>query len=404
MKCSGGISPGTPEMELLLHCARPAPGAPGATAPWPVMDWPRFQILATHHHLLPLAFRYLKSAANEGARVPAEWLEYFKRQSMQIATFNLRATGILRRLQRLARDQGTRLVPIKGPALALWAYGDIALRQFEDLDLVVRRGELLQTVELFQQEGYRLRELPSGADRLRYLATGHDWSLEQPQKPPHLDLKPVLIAHTLCGPESADWLVEALRPLAMDDGGELEAPGPEAMLLAVCVDGANEGWPKLSAVADVAALLASHGSADWAGLLRDAARLGQRRSVVVGVWLAASLLECPLPAALEEAARRDPAARRLAGDAARALAAGRLPSDVGSGAVWFASQTRDGWCGRLRFWFRLLFVPGAADLDVFALPKPLYPLYAFLRPFRLGWDAVWGRPRRIRSRPEVVSP
>lgn len=392
--------PPSPEMALLLRCA--APGAKPAEVP--VLDWPRFLALATHHHLLPPAARRLNAAADAGARVPGEWLEYFQRQAARISAFNLRAAGILRRLQRRAKERGIQLIPVKGPALAAWAYGDIARRQFEDLDLVVRHDDLLRAVEMLEAEGYRLRELPAGVDRRRYLATGQDWSMERSGKPPHLDLKPVLISHTLCGFESADWLLCASRPLATGDGGILEAPGPEAMLLAVCVDGANEGWPKLSAVADVAALLANQAGADWAGLLAEAGRLGQRRSLLTGAALAERLLACPLPAPLEEALRRDPLARRLAEEAARPLAAGRLPRDDAWRAARFAWRTRDDGRARWRYLRRVLCVPGAADLEAFALPPALDPLYACLRPVRLVWDALRGRSRRIPQPAEASSP
>ena len=393
MNASAAHLPRSPEMALLLRCVSPVPG----TVEIAVVDWPRFQALATHHHLLPLAYRGLKLAAAAGAAVPPEWLTLFKRQAHDIAAFNLRATGILRRLQRRAREQDVVLIPVKGPALAVWAYGSTSLRQFEDLDLVVRQDELLQAIGLLEQEGYRLRELRPGADRHRYLASLQDWSLQRPGEAPHLDLKPVLISHTLCGPESADYLFHSSRRLATGDGGDLESPGPEAMLLAVCVDGANESWPKLSAVADVAALLVTQSAADWPGLLADAKRLGQMRSVLVGVALAEILLGCPVPPSLAEALGCEVTAQRLALAVAQPLAAGRLPRDSGLQAARYAWKTRDDWRGRLRFLRRLLFVPGAADLGLVALPAVFYPLYAGLRPCRLAWDAVRGRPRRICS-------
>lgn len=393
MNASAAHLPRSPEMALLLRCISPMLG-PVEIA---IVDWPRFQTLATHHHLLPLAYRGLKLAAAAGAAVPSEWLTFLKHQAREIAAFNLRATGILRRLQRLARKQDVVLIPVKGPALAVWAYGSTSLRQFEDLDLVVRQDELLQAVGLLEQEGYRLRELRPGADRHRYLASRQDWSLQRPAEAPHLDLKPVLISHTLCGPESADYLLETSRRIDTGDDGDLESPGPEAMLLAVCVDGANESWPKLSAVADVAALLANHPNADWTGLVAEAKRLGQWRSLLVGVALADILLSGPMPSVFAEAIDRDATAQRLALAAARPLAAGRLPRDEGVQAARFAWKTRDDWRGRLRLLRRLLFIPGAADLDWVALPSALYPLYAGLRPYRLAWDAVRRRPRRICS-------
>lgn len=349
-----------------------------------------------NHHVVPLAYQALKTAAKRKAEVvPAEFLACFHRDYMAIAAHNLRATATLHRLQRLMEANGIRLVPIKGPALALLAYGSPSMRQFEDLDLVVRREDLLRAVGLLEQEGYVPREIPSTASRARYLASLQDWSLRKPGEALHLDLKPVLISHALSGPRTAEFLAQACRPLAMDGGRSLLAPGPEAMLLAVCLDGANEMWAKLSSVADAAMLLSAFPGADWAGLLREASRFGQKRSLWVGAQLAEILLACPLPEAFRPESRLDAAARRLAEmAAARLLAETSLQTGIVRQSR-FALQTRERMRDRWRFLSRLLFVPGAVELNQMALPGALYPLYACLRPFRLAGDALRGRSRRI---------
>lgn len=385
------------EMALLCACIRPdgAGALPAGIVLSRPVDWPRFLALATNHHVIPLVTRALAAAGkNPAGGIPPEFLDCFRRDSKTIAAHNLRATAILRRLQEYLGSSGIQLIPIKGPALALWAYGSTSLRQFEDLDLVVEERDLLRAVERLEQAGYVLREIPPDANRDRYLATKQDWSLHKPGEHLHLDLKPVLISHALCGPRSAGFLATACRSMPAGDGGTLQAPGPEAMMLAVCVDGANEMWPKLSAVADVAALFAARPGADWTGLLESAAEWGQGRSLLVGAGLAESLLDCRLPAAFRSGLERDPAACHLADAAAK-----RIRSEVSlqTGIVrqsLFAFQTRERFRDRCRFAVRLLFVPGAMDLKVFSLPDAWYPLYSCLRPIRLARTACCGRSRR----------
>ena len=383
--------PATPEMELLCACL--ASGR-AVVLPSRPLDWSRFLGLATNHHVLPLVQRALKTAAKNGQPVPAEYLAYLQRLGLAISANNLRATAILRRLQEQLAVAGIRLIPVKGPALTVLAYGDLALRQFEDLDLLVARGDLLRAVARLEQEGYAALELPPTADRKRYLAWLQDWSLHKPGDPVHLDLKPVLISHTLCGPESAEFMATACRPVPLGAGGTLLAPGPEAMLLAVCADGANEMWGKLSAVADVATLLTAFPGADWPGLLRDAGRFGLRRSLLLGAWLAEMLLACPRPEPFRTA-HEEPAAQRLAAAAARRILAEKAPKISLIRQTLFTLLTRDRFRDRGRFLRRLLFVPGAVELNQIALPAGLYPLYSCLRPFRLAWDAWRGRSRRV---------
>ena len=388
------IRPSRPEMDLLCACASPAFAAKTADffRAGAAVDWPRFMELATNHHVLPLVQRALKTLPEI---VPAAWAGRLRACRTTIAAYNLRAEATLRRLQERLAAGGIPLVPIKGPALAWLAHGDVALRQFEDLDLIVRRGELLRAVAGLEQEGFRLRELAAGVDRGRYLETLQNWSFEKPGFPP-LDLKPVLISHALCGPESADFMEAACRRLPDAAAAGLRAPGPAAMLLAVCLDGANEMWVKLSAVADVGALLARHADVDWARFLDEAKRLGQRRSLLVGAGLAEDLLDAPLPAAFRTGLADDPAARRLAAEVAARLRSEAPRQDIVFRQTVFALRTRERLRDRWRFARRLLFVPGAYEFTRWDWPRALWPLVALARPFRLAWTVAVRGGRSIR--------
>lgn len=382
------------EMDLLCACASPAYAVkvPAFFRGGGAVDWSRFMTLATNHHLLPLvrrAFRTVPSA------VPGVWRNQLRASQTAIAAYNLRASATLRRLQARLASEGIQLVPIKGPALALLAFGDVALRQFEDLDLIVRRTDLLRAVAAIEQEGYGLRELTAGADRVRYLATMQNWSLGKPGFPP-IDLKPVLISHALSGPESADFMAAACRPLSAGGAPGLSAPGPAAMLLAVCLDGANEMWFKLSAVADVGALLANPEDVDWSRLLDEAARMGQRRSLLVGACLAGNLLGMDLPEAFRDAAAGDPTARRLARQVATRIRTEAARQNIVFLQSGFAFRTRERWRDRWRFIRRLLCVPSAYEFTRWPWPRPLQPFYALVRPFRLAWTVAARGGRSIR--------
>ena len=398
-----------PEMDLLCQClafprrVATEPDPPGhrereRRPPGRPMeiDWPKFLALATNHHVLPLVYKALKSDRENVAGIPPAWLAQLRSRQTPIAAYNLRALALLHRLQQLLESQGIQLIPIKGPSLALLAHGDVARRQFEDLDLLVRWEDVLRAIDLLEREGYRLKELSASVCRDRYVATLQNWSLEKAGSPP-LDLKPVLVSHALIGPASVEFMAAACQRIPIDEKRFLNAPGPEAMLLAVCMDGANEMWFKLSSVADVAALLAQFAGRDWAGFLGEAARLGQRRSMLVGAGLAEELLGSDLPSAFREGDRQDPASRRLARQAADRLRALAPRHSFVARQTWFALQTRERWRDRFRFVARLLFVPGAFELDAWPLPGVLYPLHALVRPVRLAWDMLVrkGRHRRL---------
>ena len=52
-------------------------------------------------------------------------------------------------------NHGITAIPYKGPALALQVYGDLKLRSFVDLDVLVRRSDAARAGTLLAARGYR---------------------------------------------------------------------------------------------------------------------------------------------------------------------------------------------------------------------------------------------------------
>lgn len=387
-----------PETEFLLTCLRPV-GTPGAVLPAAVMrdiDWQRFMTLATNHHVIPLVYQALKHEPLLSASVRSSLRQAF----MSIAAYNLRATHVLQRLQSRAREDGIALIPIKGPSLAILAYGrgHESWRQFEDLDLIVHRADMQRTITCLEAQGYLTHFLQSAdKERAHYLKTDQDWVLRKEGDPLALELKPTLIWHTLSRCESTEWLARSCRPLPLDERLSLNAPGPEAMLLALCVDGTHDKWSKFSTVADIGQLLHAHPDANWGRLLQDANALGHRRALLIGVQLTSLLLEFEIPETFTAAISNDPKAQHLAKQEADSLRNDPTKHPRLGDLCVFAFRTRETFRDRLRFVVRLLFVPSITDIEDFHIPAILFPAYSLLRPFRLIRDVL----KRSNKRPNA---
>ena len=75
--------------------------------------------------------------------MPADAREELEGRAQANRLRDLELTGELARLLDRFRRDGIAAVPYKGPVLAAQAYGDVALREFVDLDILVhpdRRG------------------------------------------------------------------------------------------------------------------------------------------------------------------------------------------------------------------------------------------------------------------------
>jgi hypothetical protein len=88
----------------------------------------------------------------------------------------------------------------------------------------------------------------------------------------------------------------------------------EHLLLILCAHGAKHHWDRLAWVCDIAMLLHVCADINWQHLLEHADRSGSRRMLLLGIFLAHTLLGVSLPDNLQQPLRTDPAIPTLAAE------------------------------------------------------------------------------------------
>jgi len=389
------VNPPT-EFELLLCLARTSlRGAHEARARALLdragLDWQLFHALAWRHGLMPLASRHLLESF--AALVPEAQLARAREDFRHNAARNLLLASELRGALDALADEGVAGVAYKGPALALQVYGDLKLRSFVDLDVLVRRADAGRAGRVLASIGYRPRlsltpaqeaMLPrSECDRV-YLKEGRGVTVEL-----HWAVAPPFFSLAL---ETEDVLDGAARVELF--GREVAAPAPEMLLLLLCVNGAKDLWRALEPVCAVAELLRAPAGLDWPRVVGLARRAGALRMLLVGLLLARDLLDAPLPDEAARLADTDPPARRLAAGAGRRLAEPEARPWGLAEETRFRVASRERLRDRARYCALRLLTPTYRDCAP-ELPPALRFVYYALRPLRL----LGGALKRPASRP-----
>jgi len=312
----------SPEAALVLCCATTAATPPRTAsasdlAPR-VRGWERVVEIAKRHAVLPLVHRYLKLECPTA--VPKEALANLRTQWQLIILYNRHLTTELVRLMGLLEAAGVPAVTFKGPVLAAMAYGSIELRQFSDLDILVRQTDLPRVAEILTAERYL-----SPHTRREGLATGYFQECEDAFIGP--DGLGLVDVHWNITPRSFRFAPdeEALwrRAHAVDlEFGKVMAIAPEDLLLYICVHAAKHGWVTLGSICDVAETIRARPGIDLMGILDEATALGSRRMFLTGIYLAHELAGAQIPADLVTIARGDRAVGALAARVARQLFSG----------------------------------------------------------------------------------
>ncbi len=286
------------------------------------------------------------------------------------------------RLQRLLAGSGVDALFLKGPSLAVLAYGDLAVRHSKDMDLLVPRAAVAQAFQALRQGGYQaafnLEELPRERQPLWFRnSKAMDWT--------HAETGAQLELH---------WRMTDLpllddvfttgqhRTVALTGNQELRTLAPDALLAYLCVHGAMHGWMRLKWLADVYALL-PHEPAACEAVYRRLLQLHAGRAAGLALLLCHDLFSLPLPPALRRELLRSPVLRLLRRSALRLLQRGGETAEMeelpfGTTSVYLSRLLLGGGARHL---LRELQTWSYRPEEVLRsrLPRPLFFLFPLVR-------------------------
>lgn len=368
-----------PELQFLINFIKPEVNSAGSLN-LSQLDWHRVMDLAVHHRLIPLICRHLPAISNAGA--PPEILALFQQKNIANSTRNAFLSKELLKILGMFKQAGILVLPFKGPTLAIDAYGDISLRQFDDLDLIMKKDDVLRAASLMTANGYKpLLDMPEETRR-KHINADWGFSLTSPEADYHLELisnaAPDLYSFHL----PFEDILSHPNSLVLDSN-TIQALSPECNLVLLCVHGSKHIWERLAWIADITYLLHSKQNINWQTVLDLAEKSGSKRMLLMSLHMANTFTDSPLPPDVLRMIADDAHISSLTARVIETYHSTTEPQFSAKDEVMFLIQSRERLSDRLRYIFHLIFFPGYSDWQVMQLPSFLSPLYFITRPFRL---------------------
>ena len=366
------------EWPVLLECASPQPDAQKLCALVQAANGPRLLELAEEHGVLgQLAARLGKLDRDSILRETQRALLDGQRAQNFVT---LRMTAELFRVLDQFASAGIGALVVKGPVLAVRAYGDPAMRSYGDLDLLVHPRDIRRATELMMAAGYHaavpLAAIKTGKIPGQYLFSRADSKLLVEL---HNDLTLRYFPRRL--PLETWFERQAYVQL---DSREVPALSVEDELVLICVHGAKHLWERLMWIADVAALVSRQANLDWERAAFSAKEVGAGRMLRVGLGLSAALLKLRLPDYVLEKVKSDKVTAKLTGQILNWLpAAGYAPPGLFERAA-FRLRMHGDLLFAPAYFLRLMLSPTEEDWAAGVEENQRSFLEALRRPFRLA--------------------
>ncbi len=355
--------------ELLLKLVQPLKTDPATARLESLLeqnpDWDWIIYTAQEHRVLPLIYRRLADFPDQ---VPEQVQTQLQTRYKHSSEFNLGLTGKLLKLLTLLGEHDIPAIAYKGPALAQAVYGDISLRQFTDLDLLIHKSDIHRTKELLLangcQPGWQLTESQEKAVLRHYYAYPFLSNSRRVLIEVHWELSERFFAF--------DFDIEQIWRRADNVkilGKTVQTLSLADTLLFLCAHGSKHSWKRLGWICDVGMLISRRAELDWDLMIERATRLGLLRILWLGTILADKVFPLSLPPAIRSRITSESRLNQLAESTIQEMFAERQAQGTLRSTL-FQISVRERLRDRFNYCYRLLLETKLVDSLFMPMGRP----------------------------------
>jgi hypothetical protein len=339
--------------------------------------------LAQKHGILPLLYQTVKNISNREQLVDNSAVDLLKQAYLLTARSNMFMSAELLRIAKLFEANGLEMMAFKGPALAQEGYRDVTLREFSDLDILVKKADRSKAIQLLIEEGYIPEiNLKIGTEAYFY-DTVNVLGLYHAKTNLLIEVHWELLSKTYAIHWEEESLWQRKHSLVLNRQ-TIRVLSPEVHLLYLCIHGAKHLFERLEWINDINRFIRSHPEVDWNCLWELAAKQHTERMLLLGLNIAKKVCKVVLPSSIQIRLDEDQNVEALTATLLKV----HIPHTLLEGKdisypkmLWtMREKPRD----RLRFLWHMFASPTIDDFKFVQLPRYLRALYPFIRVYRLS--------------------
>lgn len=350
------------------------------------IDWEELINKAYAHRLTPLLWFHLKNFREKIPALIQQRLETLYQENLRRSFFQ---TGELIKLCKLFEANDIPVIPYKGPALAAQLYGDISLREFADLDLLIRWNDVHKARQLLLGHGFQMAvEIPDEKLSL-YSRSECDQVFINKETGIYLELHWAITPPYFCFPLTTEELLNQSVDVTLV-GKKVKGLQAEELLLVLCINGTKEIWRRLEWLCGIAELIRQNQQMNWRRVQTEAKKYKSERMLFLLLYLARELFDVTLPEDINKKIDNDKAIPSLANMAIESLFQ-KERSFSRTKMHLFRLRARENFFVRVHYCALRLTTPTYKDITAIRFPRSLFFLYYLVRPLRLIFNFFSGR-------------
>jgi|GEM_PF-6268209 len=344
------------------------------------VDWQVFGQIAKAHKIMPVIYKVLSAHTRE---IPNDFLEKMRGYCLKTAAANMRNFEELVRLHQLLKKNGIRNIPYKGVLLSYLLFGDLIARETSDIDFLIDKKDFREAHRLLENDAYKPRFYNQDFEK-QFLSTSHELLYRRKTETGAFKIELHWAATSvMMDVQLPDkYLFEHTENLQLS-GASIDVFDPESHFVMLLVHhGVNDVWRSLRHCLDVTLYVEQYrDKINWAKFKNLLVNTRLLHTTTVGFDISRHLFGVEPPPGFEAG---QPTPDSLFENILQfpPLEKGKLNFSNLKQQLFL----RDSFKSRVSLlvaYARAGITPNIRDMEAYAIPKWLYPLYYILKPFRI---------------------
>jgi hypothetical protein len=216
---------------------------------------------------------------------------------MDIVKYNMLLTSELIKIMKLLEENDIKAIAFKGPTLAQLAYGDITLRQYVDLDILVDEKDLYNSAMILKSINLEADLSLEFLKNVTLIKVGSDFSLFHKYNNIHLELHWNLF-RKLLNEKRKDFISSNQLSININ-GKDINTLDYNYLLIYLCVHGSKHLWERIEWIIDLDKLI-NKGTFDWNFMINTSRELKVYNMFLLGICLTDELFDTNIPLSIKE--------------------------------------------------------------------------------------------------------
>ena len=269
-----------------------------------------------------------------------------------------------------------QVVPFKGLIWATLAYGNMALREFCDLDILVRPKDFPKAKELLVQQGYHDKFLGSKEQEIAQV------QMVRKDGQVKIDLHFGLVPQQFYLQLDSEPFFEGLQTVSIA-GRDIVTFSPENSVALGYINGTKDNWGMLKRIGDFAALVRTYPDVDWQDVLARCGTNESDRHFLMALLVVQNYLQISFAENLVKNSEQFPELSEIAAQHKGLFNNAELGTCHLIGGLRLFQMMEMSFWGKVRYSVGMALDVNERDRETFALPNFLFFLYYPLRIVRL---------------------